>query len=179
APRVVRLCDECLPRPGLASDEDGRVTGGNFGHSGQDGRERWRGADNLFEHRRLIDFLSQRHVFLLQPLLRTLAIVDVGMEHIPASDLAFVVADWIEPREKPRETSVGFAQPQLQRMGGLSAGLIAPACPVVRMNDFTVILPPLFKSEACVIKRSAVGIETLEVRSEYDDELRSEVHHLP
>jgi len=72
---VDRSRDEFLPGPRLASDKDGRVTAGHFGHAGQDGRERWRGADNLFEHRRLVDLLSQRHVLLLQPLLRTLAIV--------------------------------------------------------------------------------------------------------
>ena len=64
-------------------------------------------------------------------------------------------------------------------MGGVAVSRIAPARPVVWMNDFTVILPPLFKSEACVIKCSAVGIETFEVGSEYDDELRGKVHHLP
>src|SRR6516164_8210639 len=101
------------------------------------------------------------------------------MGHIPADDLAVVVPDWIHPSEKPPIASIDVAQAQLHRIGGLSAGEIVPVPPVVRMNDFTVILPPLFKSEACVIKRGAVGIETLEHGSEHDDEFRGEVQRLP
>jgi len=46
----------------------------------------------LFEHRRLVDFFSKRHVFLLQPLLGTLAIVDIGTGDIQRTIWPSVVA---------------------------------------------------------------------------------------
>src|SRR5258707_1717299 len=49
------------------------------------------------------------------------------------------------------------------------------------MNERTGmrLLPPLFKTEAQVIKSDAVDMKTFAVRSEYSNELRGEVQHLP
>ena len=47
-------------------------------------RQRWRGANNLLEHRGFVDFFAQGDVFLLEPLLGALAIVDIGTGDIPA-----------------------------------------------------------------------------------------------
>src|SRR5258705_11751345 len=49
------------------------------------------------------------------------------------------------------------------------------------MNERTGMrrLPPLFKTKAQVIKCDAVDMKTFAVRSEYSNELRGEIQHLP
>jgi hypothetical protein len=114
---VNRSREEFLPRAGLTGDEDGGIAARDSRHSRQHGRQRRRGADNLFEHRRLVDFLSQRHVFLLQPLLGPPAIVDIGTREIPPNQLPLVVAEWIVSNQKPAICSVALSEPQVPLWG--------------------------------------------------------------
>src|SRR5258706_6875830 len=110
--------DELLAGAGLAGDQNRRITAGDLGHSRQDGGQRGRGSDNLFEHRRLVDFLSKRDVFLLQSLLSPLVVVDIGTGDIPMHDLAIVVAHRGVASEEPAIASVTVAATQLQLKGG-------------------------------------------------------------
>ena len=52
---------------------------------------------------------------------------------------------------------------------------------VIWMNECAALrrLPPLFKTEAKVIKCDAVDMEALTVGSVYTNKLRREVQHLP
>jgi len=54
--------DEFFTGTRFAANQHRRIAAGDLGHSGQDRGERGRGADNLFEHRGLVDFLSKRNV---------------------------------------------------------------------------------------------------------------------
>src|SRR5258705_11819278 len=98
--------DEFLPSAGLPSNQDCRIAAGDFGDQRQYGLQRPRGANDLLEHRRLVDFFSQCHVFLLKPLFRPLAIVDISTGDIPPEDLALVVAHRVVTSQKPTITSI-------------------------------------------------------------------------
>src|SRR5471030_2078825 len=101
--------DEFFAGAGLAGDQHGRIATGDLRHLRQDGGQRWRAADNLLEHRRLVDFFSQRHVLLLQPLLGLLAIVNIGAGDIPADDLTLVATYRVVAGQKPTITSITSA----------------------------------------------------------------------
>ncbi len=70
--------DELFAGAGLAGDQNRGISVGDLGYLRQDGGQRGRSADNLFEHRGLVDFLSKRNVLLLQFIFVSLAILDVG-----------------------------------------------------------------------------------------------------
>src|SRR5258705_10763351 len=106
--------DEFFAGTGFAANQNRRIAAGDLGHSRQDRGERGRGADNLFEHRGLVDFLSKRNVLLLQSLLGSLAIVDVSTWVIPTDDLAVIVTQRVVTGQMPARASVALAQPQLQ-----------------------------------------------------------------
>src|SRR5260370_42359692 len=108
-PPVNRSCDELLSRAGLAADEHRRIAAGDLARAREHPRQRRRGADNLLEHRRSVDFLSQGDVFLLESLLGGLAIVYIGTPDIPAADLTLVIANRVGTSQKPAVTSIAFA----------------------------------------------------------------------
>src|SRR6202008_1486664 len=100
-----------------AADEHRRIGTGDLARAGQHRRQRRRGTDYLLEHRRSVDFLSERDVFLLKSFLADFAIVDVGTGDIPADYLSFAIANRIGADQKPAVASVAFAKPQLQLVG--------------------------------------------------------------
>src|ERR1041385_4597138 len=93
--------DEFFAGARFAADQNRRIAARDLGYLRQDCGERGRGADNLFKHRRLVDLLSQRNVFLLQSLLGPLAFIDIRTREIPTNHLSLVVAEWIVPNQEP------------------------------------------------------------------------------
>src|SRR5262249_31568755 len=132
--------------------------------------------------RRLVDFFPQRHVFLLQPLLGSLAIVDISTGEIPANDLALVVAHRIVPSEKPTEASIAGAHALFQFEGQGSR----QRPPSMRFELFGIVrmhvgsaLQPLVEADAEILKRGPVGVQRLKLGSEDTDELWCEIQRLP
>src|SRR5262249_23732818 len=72
---VDRPRDELLPRSRLSRDEDGRVRRRNPGYARSDRPEAGRRPDDLLEHRRLVDFLTESEGFLVGALLGPLPVV--------------------------------------------------------------------------------------------------------
>src|SRR4029077_8600215 len=146
--------DEFFAGTGFAANQNRRIAAGDLGHSRQNRGERGRGADNLFENRGLVDFLSKRNVFFLQSLLGSLAIFDIGTRDIPTSDLSLVIANRVRTSQKPAVSSIALAQPQLQLVGRSCREsmikIIPFPRPVIWMNERTALrpLPPLFKTKA-------------------------------
>src|SRR5258708_454411 len=95
---------------GFAGDQHRRIAGGDLRHVRQDGGQRWRAADNLFEPRGLVDCLPPRNVFLLQLILVSLAIFDVGACDVPPNDLSLVVSKRVVTNQKPAIRSVAATQ---------------------------------------------------------------------
>src|SRR6266850_1309088 len=176
--------DEFFAGTGFAANQHRRIAGGDLGHPRQDRGERGRGADNFFEHRGLVDFLSQRHVFLLQSLFSSLAVVDIGAGNIPTRNLPLFVAQGAVTGQKPAVTSIALAKPHFAFKSRARRHRTIP----LKLDPFRIIgmtysanwgvVTPLVKSEAEVVKTAAVHKETLEVASENSYELWCEVQNL-
>ena len=68
--------DELLARAGLAGDQHGGIGRRDLGHVGEHRPEGRGGADDLLEHRRLVDLLTEDDVLSLQLVLQPL---DLGV----------------------------------------------------------------------------------------------------
>src|ERR1700676_166088 len=110
--------DEFFTGTGFTGNQNRRIAVGDLGHSRQHLGERFRGADNLLEHRGLVDFLSKRDVFMLQSLLRSLAILDIGTSQVPPNALSLVVSDRVVTNQEPAIRSVPATQAHLQLVSG-------------------------------------------------------------
>ena len=168
---------------GFAGDQNRRIAAGDLRHLRQDGAQRGRAADNLFEHRGLVDFLAKRNVLLLQFFLVSLAILDVGPCDIPPDDLSLVVCERVVANQKPAIRSVAATQALLQLESAAGRQRTGKMCldpvDVVRMNfSFMASLMPLLEADAVIGERHAIRIQPLEPGSQYADELGREVQHL-
>src|SRR5258706_12160965 len=103
--------DEFFSGAGFAGYQNRRIAAGDPRHLRQDGGQRGRAADNLFEHRGLVDFLSKRNVFLPQSLFSSLAIFDISSSNIPTCNLPLFVVQGIVTSQKPAVTSIALAKP--------------------------------------------------------------------
>ena len=75
--------DELLSRARLPRTRTVESVGATLEIRASTALERRRCADDLLEHRGAVDFLTQRDVLLDDPLLRCLAVLDVGRDDIP------------------------------------------------------------------------------------------------
>src|ERR1700716_3026987 len=141
--------NELLPSACLAGNQNRRIAAGDLRHVRQDGGQRGRAADNLFEHRGLVDFLSKRNVLLLQFILVSLAILDVGTSDVPPNDLSLVVSERVVTNQKPAIRSVAATQALLHlHVSGAAYQRTVKMCldpvNVVGMNfSFMASLAPL------------------------------------
>src|SRR5882724_8606356 len=177
--------DEFFAGTGFAANQNRRIAAGDLGHSRQDRAERGRGADNLFEHRGLVDFLSKRDVFLFQSLFSSLAVFDISSGNIPTRNLPLFVAQGVVTSQKPAVASITLAKPHFAFKSRASRHRTIP----LNLDPFRIIgmtysanggfVTPLIKSEAEVVESAAVHKETLAVASENSHELWCEVQNLP
>src|ERR1700692_2928401 len=79
--------DEFFAGAGFPGNQNGRVGRSDFGNSGENGLQRPRRADNLFEHRSLVDLLAEGDVLLSQSLFSLLAVFNVGPANLPTCNL--------------------------------------------------------------------------------------------
>src|SRR5258708_35897088 len=160
--------DELFAGAGFAGDQNRRIDAGELRHLRQDGGQRGRAADNLFEHRGLVDFLSKRNVFLLQFILVSLAILDVGTCDVPPNDMTLVVSERAVTHQEPAIRSVAATQAHLQLVSGAAYQRTVDICldlvDVVRMN-FRLIasLTPLAEADAVISVPHSVRIQPLAV----------------
>src|SRR5882672_10372827 len=175
--------DEFFAGAGFAGDQNGRIAAGDLRHLRQDGGQRGRAADNLLEHRGLVDFLSKCNVLLLQFILVSLAILDVGACDVPPDDLALVVPKRVVTNQEPAIRPVAATQALLQLESPGDFQRTVKMCPdpvnVVRMNlGFMPSLTPLVEADAVVGERHSIRIQPLELGPQHADELWREVQHL-
>ena len=67
----------------------------------QDGPQRSGTADDLFEHRRFVDFLPKGTVLFTNPVFFLLAIVDVRRRRVQTHRFAFVVSQHVVTNQEP------------------------------------------------------------------------------
>src|SRR5260221_2139743 len=178
--------DELFSGAGFAGDQHLRLAAGDRRHLRQDGHQRGRAADNLLEHRGLVDLLSKRDVFLLQFLLVSLAILDVGACDVPSNDLSLIVSERVVTKQEPAIRSVGATHALLhhQLVSGAADQPTVKVCldpvDIVGMKiKFMASLTPLVEADAVIGERHPIRIQLLELGPQYADELWREVQHLP
>src|SRR5258708_3332125 len=93
--------DEFFACAGFPGNQNRGVGRSDLGNSGQNSLQRPRCADNLFEHRCLVDFFSQGNVFVLKSLLCLFPILDVSISDVPARDASFSVSERVKSEKKP------------------------------------------------------------------------------
>jgi hypothetical protein len=76
--------DQLFARPGLTQNKHRGINRRYFGDLREYLAQHSRRTNDLFEHRRMIDFLAQRQVFFADALFGLLAFVNVGSRRIPA-----------------------------------------------------------------------------------------------
>src|SRR5947209_18196623 len=64
--------DQFLTSSSLSTDENARIGGSNFHYPRKHFLQPQRGADDLFEHERLVDLLPEHYVFVLQLIFQAL-----------------------------------------------------------------------------------------------------------
>src|SRR5258706_2725373 len=158
----------------------------NFGNARENGLQSWGGSDNLLKHRSLINLFTESGVLLLQFILVSLAILDVGTCDVPPNDLSLVVPERVVTNQKPTIRSIAATQAllHLQLVGGATGQRTLKMCldpvNVVRMNFiFMASLSPLVEADAVIGERHSIRVQPLELRAQYADELWREVQHLP
>src|ERR1700683_3572455 len=93
--------DEFLACPSLARDENRRIARDDYGNAREHSLQRERSADDLHNHRRLVNFFTQSSVLLLQPLLNSLAVFYIGRCKIQTRNLSIFVANRIATSQTP------------------------------------------------------------------------------
>src|SRR5467141_4446780 len=86
----------------------------NFGNAREYSLQSRGGSDNLLKHRSLINLFTESGVLLLQFILVSLAILDVGTCDVPPKDLSLVVSERVVANQKPAIRSVAATQTLLQ-----------------------------------------------------------------
>src|SRR4030081_258952 len=177
--------DELFAGAGFAGDQHRRIGAGDPGHLREDGCQRGRAADNLFEHRGLVDFFSKGNVLLLQFVLVSFAILDVGTCDVPTNELSLVISERVVTKQKPAIRSVAATHALLhhQLVSGAAYQPAVKMCldpvDVVRMKfSFMASLTPLVEADSIIAKRHSIRIQLLEPGAQYADELWREVQHL-
>src|SRR6202158_5512617 len=136
------------------------------------------GAYDFLEHRRVIDFLSQREVLLARSFLRLFAIVDVGTGRIPADDLSLFVQQRLVLDQEPTILTV-LAPGSLfilkwNPSGECHTPFIAQSLHIFRMKNAStkVVRHHLFSRQAGVLHYCLIRVEIFSVRPQSGDELR-------
>src|ERR1700746_597436 len=93
--------DEFLSSSGFAQYEDSGIGWRHLCHLRQHAAKWFRRPNDLFEHRRTVDFFAQHEIFILRPFLAAFAIVDVGSRCIPTHEFFLFVAERVVTDEEP------------------------------------------------------------------------------
>src|SRR6202008_4355820 len=88
-----------------------RITRCDFGDARENTLQSGRGSNNLFKHRRFVDFFSQGNVFMLESLLNAFAFINICSSHIPSNDVSLFVVHGVKAGKEPTVTTVSFAHP--------------------------------------------------------------------
>src|SRR5260221_7873922 len=166
-------------------DQNCGISWRNFGNDRENGLQSRGGSDNLLKHRSLINLFTESGVLLLQFILVSLAILDVGTCDVPPNDLSLVVSERVVTDQHPTIRCIAATQAllHLKLVGGAAGQRTLKMCldpvNVVRMNFiFMASQTPLVEADAVISERHSVRVQPLELGPQYADELWREVQHL-
>src|SRR5580704_10541205 len=90
-----------LASAGLAGDQNAGVGWRDFGNVREHLFQGHRTSHNLLEHGCFVELFAQRNILVLEPLLRRLAILDIGSGDIPAAEASVFIPKRVPASEKP------------------------------------------------------------------------------
>src|ERR1700731_2000206 len=113
--------DQFLTSSSLSTNKNARIGGSNFHYPRKHSLQRRRGADDLFEHERLVDLLPEHYVFVLQLIFQALnlfnRLLQVGARAVVFGDVhhrsdkfyevVFLIDDWMSDRMEVLDSPVG------------------------------------------------------------------------
>src|SRR6266850_4225930 len=149
-------------------DQNCGISWRNFGNAREYSLQSRGGSDNLLKHRSFINLFTEGGVFLLQFILVSLAILDVGTCDVPPNDLSLVVSERVVTNQKPTIRSVSATQALLHlHVSGAACQRTVKMCldpvNVVRMNfSYMAYLTPLVEADAVIGERHSIRIQLLE-----------------
>src|SRR5262249_51257566 len=141
-------------------------------------------ADDLFEHRSVVDFFAQRQVFAAQPLFGLLSIFNIGSRRIPAYDPSLFIPLRIVLYETPAILPVllSRAQFQLERTPAQKARatLNSHSVYVIRMEGprKKAVSVNLFERQTGLVKRDPIHIERSPIRPQDGNSLGNGISDL-
>src|SRR5208283_1479584 len=178
-----RPSNKFLAGSGLAGNENGRGSRGDFGNPRKYHSQRRRSANNLLEHRCLADFFAERDILVSQSLFSLLARFNFRSSHVPSSD-ATVLHQWVVPKQEPSVNAIFSEQSRLKFKRVTDEEPILACGPhplhVVRMSYLTdhVQRTTLFHRKTHVFPGHTVGENPFAVRSQYHNHLGDEINQL-
>src|SRR6266481_4494031 len=176
--------NQLLSRSSLTEDQHGGI-GRSYlanlrNHCAQDLRR----SDDFFVHRRAIDFLAQRQVFVAYPLFSPLAVVDVSSCGIPSKNASLFVVQGVVADEKPSVFSI-LAQCSLLILERQSAGqsvptLTLPTSYILSVEEpaVKIVRHDLFCVHSRIIKQPFIDIEDISVRVQDGNGLWNDIDNL-
>src|SRR6266849_3619571 len=177
--------DQFLTSSSLSTNKNARIGGSNFRYPRKHSLQPRRSADDLFEHKCLIDLLPERKVFVTHPLLGPLAIVYIGPSRVPANNVSLVVAKGIEAGKKPAIVTV-FSKRSLLKFKRLTArerhlALLAQPFQILGVEDPGALVFSLqvLQSETGVIEHCLICIKSCPIRAQNVNECGDGVGHPP
>src|SRR5208283_4186172 len=178
-----RPSNKFLAGSGLAGNENGRGSRGDFGNPRKYHSQRRRSANNLLEHRCLADFFAERDILVSQSLFSLLARFNFRSSHVPSSD-ATVLHQWVVPKQEPSVNAIFSEQSRLKFKWVTDEESILACGPhslhVVRMSYLTdhVQRTTLFHRKTHVFPGHTVGENPFAVRFQYHNHLGNEINQL-
>src|SRR5580692_7476401 len=177
--------DQFLTSSSLSTNKNARIGGRNFHQPRKHSLQPRRGADDLFEHERLVDLLPERKVFVTHPLFGSLPIFNIRPSGIPANNVPVVVAKGIVADKKPAIVTV-FSKRSLLKFKRLTAherllALLAQPFHVLGVEDPCALVFSLhvFQSETDVIEHCLICIKGCPIRAEHVNITGDGVGHPP
>src|SRR5882762_8828898 len=180
---VNRPGDELLARTRLTKNEDGSVSAGHPRHLSEHAPKRPGRADDLLEHRGVIDLIPEGLVLILHALFGALPVIDVGSGRVPMQQPSISIAKRVVLDEEPTVLAVLSARALLVRERKPARECLLPfaAQPldVLRMKDQLAKrrCPHGLHRETGIVERRLIRGDGVPVRIQHYDSLGNGVDH--
>src|SRR6267142_298328 len=176
--------DQLLSRSSLTQDQHGGIGRSYLGNLRNHGAQGLRRSDDFFVHRRTIDFLAQRQVFVAYPLFSPLAVLDVGSCRVPTKNASLFVVQGVIAYEKPAVFSI-LAHCSLLTLERQSAKqrvptLMLPMCHILSVEEsaMKIVGHDLFCAHSRIIKQPFIDVENISVRVQDGNGLWNDIDNL-
>src|SRR3989475_3985827 len=176
--------DELFSCAGFTEYQHSGICGRHFANLRNHCAQGLRRSDDFCVHRRTIDFLAQRQVFVAYPLFRPLAVLDVGSCRVPTKNASLFVVQGVVADEKPAVFSI-FAQCSLLTLERQSAGqrvptLMLPVYDILGVEEpaMKIVRHDLLCAHSRIIKQPFIDVENISVRVQDGNGLWNDIDNL-